>query len=116
MHNQCVTSTRSAQRSGPEIKRALDDLGLKDIDLDSCEVSESWKEKLLQVIEKYETIFSHHKMDCGEAKDFVHRIHLLHDSPFRLPYRRVPPSHYQKLKTALDEMEVKGIIRKPKSE
>ena len=56
------------------------------------------------------------KMDCGEAKDFVHRIRLVDDKPFRLPYRRVPPCHYDKLRTALDEMEERGIIRKSQSE
>lgn len=55
-------------------------------------------------------------MDCGEATDFVHRIRLVDDKPFRLPYRRVPPCHYDKLRTALNEMEELGIIRKSQSE
>lgn len=38
------------------------------------------------------------------------------DKPFRLPYRRVPPCHYDKLRTALTEMEELGIIRKSQSE
>ncbi len=36
--------------------------------------------------------------------------------PFRLPYRRIPPAHYQKLRIALTEMEEQGIIRKSVSE
>ncbi|KAI3357019.1 hypothetical protein L3Q82_003655 [Scortum barcoo] len=69
-----------------------------------------------QIIERHESIFSRHKMDCGEASDFVHKIHLVDERPFRLPYHRVPPSHYEKLKTALNEMEERGIIRKSASE
>lgn len=38
------------------------------------------------------------------------------DKPFRLPYRRVPPCHYDKLRTPLHEMEELGIIRKSQSE
>lgn len=55
-------------------------------------------------------------MDCGEAPDFVHRIRLVDDKPFRLPHRRVPPCHYDELRTALNEMEELGIIRKSQSE
>lgn len=79
-------------------------------------MSIQWKDKLLQIIEQYESIFSRNKMDCGEATNFVHRIHLVDDKPFRLPYRRVPPCHYEKLRTALTDMEEKGIIRKSHSE
>lgn len=61
---------------------------------------------------EYEDIFSRHSLDCGEVKDFVHRIGLVYERPFRLPYRRVPPSQYQKLQIALNEMEERGIIRK----
>ncbi|KAL1268832.1 hypothetical protein QQF64_034195 [Cirrhinus molitorella] len=53
---------------------------------------------------------------CGEAKGFCHRIRLTDDRPFRLPYRRLSPAHYHKLKQTLDEMEQKEIIRKSSSE
>lgn len=38
------------------------------------------------------------------------------ERPFKLPYRRVPPAHYQKLRVMLNELEDKGIIRKSTSE
>lgn len=113
---QYMQSSSPAPRSEEEITRILSDMGLQDLDLSSCEVSLEWKNKLLQIIEQYESIFSRHKMDCGEATDFVHRIRLVDDKPFRLPYRRVPPCHYDKLRTALNEMEELGIIRKSQSE
>lgn len=106
----------ASQESEDEMVHILNDLGLKDLDLTECEVSSAWKIDLLRLIEKYESIFSRDKMDCGEAKDFVHRIRLVDNKPFRLPYRRVPPSHYEKLRVALDEMEEKSIIRKSNSE
>lgn len=113
---QCVQSEDVQPRSEEDMVRTLGALGLPDIDLESCEVSLRWKDKLLHLIEQYESIFSRHKMDCGEAKGFVHRIHLVDDKPFRLPYRRIPPSQYEKLRTTLDEMEEKGIIQKSHSE
>ncbi len=94
----------------------LHDLGLDQIDIQSCDVSEEWKEELANLVVKYESIFSRDRLDCGEVKDVVHRIRLKDEKPFRLPYRRVPPSQYQKLKQTLDEMEEKGIISRSSSE
>ena len=74
------------------------------------------EDRLLQLVVKYESVFSRDQMDCGEARDFVHKIHLMDKRPFRLPYRRVPPTQYEQLRTALNEMEEKGIIRKSHSE
>ncbi|XP_035984622.1 uncharacterized protein LOC118558239 [Fundulus heteroclitus] len=114
-HSQSITDP-ATPRSKEDVRRVLDKLGLPDLDLDSCAVSDLWRDKLLQIIERHESIFSRHKMDCGEASDFVHKIHLVDERPFRLPYRRVAPSHYEKLRTALNEMEERGIIRKSTSE
>ncbi|KAI4883153.1 hypothetical protein NFI96_007208 [Prochilodus magdalenae] len=61
-------------------------------------------------------VFSKHPLDCGEAKGHEHRIRLTDERPFRLPYRRVPPAYYQKLRQVLTDMEEKGIIRKSSSE
>ena len=41
---------------------------------------------------------------------------MVGDRPFRLPYRQVPPNQYDKLRTAINDMEEKGIIRKSHSE
>jgi len=100
----------------PTLQNKLNSLGLDKIDISSCEVSPFWKSQLVELIQKYEDVFSKDKLDCGHAKDFVHRIHLTDDRPFRLPYRRVPPGQYQKLREALSEMEEKDIIRKSSSE
>ncbi len=94
----------------------LKDCCLKDVDIDGCEVSAMWRRKLAALIVSYHDVFSKDKLDCGEAKDFVHRIHLYDERPFHLPYRRTPPAHYQKLREVLSEMEEKGIISKSVSE
>lgn len=91
-------------------------MGLSDLDIDSCEVSPQWKGQLLRLVQKFEHVFSKHKLDCGRAKDFVHGIHLSDNHPFHLPYRREPPGHYQKLHQVLSEMEERDIICKSSSE
>lgn len=113
---QCAVSPESHVHSSDERADVLDKLGLQDLDLEACEVSDEWRDRLLNLIVKYESTFSRGKMDCGEATDFVHKIHLVDEKPFRLPYRRVAPCHCDKLRTVLNEMELKGIIRKSQSE
>ncbi|KAI3360567.1 hypothetical protein L3Q82_002290 [Scortum barcoo] len=80
-------------------------LGLQDIDVNSSNLSPFWKGKLIDLLAKYEPIFSRHSLDCGNAKDFVHSIALCDNKPFRLPYWRLSPSHYEKLRMALNDME-----------
>ncbi|KAI3375462.1 hypothetical protein L3Q82_003792 [Scortum barcoo] len=99
-----------------ELKQRLQRVGLADIDIEKCHADQVGKEKLVELLEQYNDIFSKHALDCGEAKDFVHRIRLTDEKPFRLPYRRVPPVHYQKLRQVLSEMEEQEIIRKSVSE
>lgn len=94
----------------------LKSAGLAEIDLASCDVTEQCKDKLTELVVRYNDIFSRHHLDCGEAKGFVHRIHLSDQRPFRLPFRRVPPAQYQKLRQVLNEMEEREIIRKSTSE
>ncbi|XP_062852675.1 retrovirus-related Pol polyprotein from transposon 297 [Trichomycterus rosablanca] len=115
-HNQTVRTTTASDVSVPSLQDRLEKLGLGDLDLESCEVSPYWKEQLFQLILKHKDVFSRHKLDCGRAKDFVHRIHLSDAHPFRLPFRRVPPAQYQKLRQVLSEMEEREIIRKSCSE
>ena len=106
--------------SNPDITsdpcQQLKDCGLADVNLSDCEISDLWKQRLANLVLAYQDVFSKDKLDCGEAKEFVHRIHLTDDRPFRLPYRRVPPAHYHKLRDVLSEMELKGIISKSVSE
>lgn len=97
-------------------KQCLDACGLGDVDTDACEVSDEWKSRLAELLSRFHDVFSKDKLNCGEARDFVHRIHLTDDRPFWLPYRRIPPAHYHKLREVLSEMEEKGIIRKSISE
>lgn len=94
----------------------LRSVGLNGVDIESCEVSEDCRRRMANLVLQYEDVFSRHHLDCGEAKGFVHRIHLSDNRPFRLPYRRVPPSQYQKLRQVLSEMEEREIIRKSMSE
>ncbi|KAJ8010185.1 hypothetical protein DPEC_G00072360 [Dallia pectoralis] len=112
-HNQsAVPPTAAANSVGDQLRS----VGLSNVDIESCEVSEDHRRRMADLVLRYEDVFSRDHLDCGEAKGFVHRIHLSDSRPFRLPYRRVPPGQYQKLRQVLSEMEEKEIIRKSTSE
>ncbi len=112
----CSLTARSMCSNICDVNDKLEKLGLSSIPIGDCDVSLQCKEKLVDLIGTYESVFSRHHLDCGEAREFCHRIRLTNDRPFRLPYRRISPAHYHKLKETLDEMEAKNIIRKSCSE
>lgn len=114
--NSCTQTGVPAAAEVRSTDDKLKSVGLDSLDIHSCDVSECYKQRIADLVVQYEDIFSRHHLDCGEAKGFVHRIHLSDDRPFRLPFRRVPPGQYQKLRQVLSEMEEKEIIRKSTSE
>uniref|UniRef100_A0A3B3SNI1 Gypsy retrotransposon integrase-like protein 1 n=1 Tax=Paramormyrops kingsleyae TaxID=1676925 RepID=A0A3B3SNI1_9TELE len=104
------------QSNCADLEKKLAEVGLEGIDINFCQISHSTQQELVQLLISHNDIFSKHALDCGEAKGFSHRIRLIDERPFRLPYRRVPPAHYQKLRQALTDMEDQDIIRKSTSE
>ncbi|KAF0036598.1 hypothetical protein F2P81_011910 [Scophthalmus maximus] len=106
------------ERTSPtdEPHSALDDIGLSDINIDSCEVSSTCKERLVNLITEYQSIFSREKLDCGKATGFLHQFRVVDETPFQLPCRRIPPSQYEKVRKVLEDMEERDIIRKSSSE
>ncbi len=98
------------------VSERLKSVGLDSLDIDSYDISDACKQRLVNLILSYKDVFSCSHLDCGKAKGFVHRIHLSDTRPFRLPFRRVPPSQYQTLRQVLTEMEEKEIIRRSTSE
>ncbi len=97
----------------------METVGLADLDIQSCSVCHETKEKLVQLLERYNDVFSKHALDCGEVKGFAYCIRLMDERSFRLPYCRVPPAHYQKLhqglSQGLSQIKEQGIIRKSES-
>lgn len=62
--------------SNTDLKAKIAKLGLSDLDTHSCQASFHSRQKLVDLIEQFEDIFSRHPPDCGEAKCFVHYILL----------------------------------------
>ncbi|KAI2646524.1 enzymatic polyprotein [Labeo rohita] len=52
--------------SSAAFRQRLETVGLADLDIQSCSVSHETREKLVQLLERYNDVFSKHALDCGE--------------------------------------------------
>lgn len=86
------------------------------VDLSGAAVENEQQRSLLQeLVEKNASVFSQHPMDYGHTKTVQHEIPLVDSKPFRLPYRKIPPSQWQDVRRLLKEMETEGVIRPSRS-
>lgn len=76
---------------------------------------ENQRSILKKLVERNADVFSQHPLDYGHTKTVQHEIPLVDSKPFRLPYRKIPPSQWQDVRKMLIEMEVAGVIRPSKS-
>lgn len=70
---------------------------------------------LQELLDKNADVFSQHSLDYGHTTTIQHEIPLVDPRPFRLPYRKIPPSQFQDVRQMLTEMEAAGVIRPSKS-
>ncbi len=76
-HAQVPTSEKISRPGVTcDLKQRLGAVSLSDFDIDSCSASDAAKERLVQLLESYNDVFSKHALDCGEVRGFVHRIRL----------------------------------------
>ncbi|KAI2648630.1 Transposon Ty3-I Gag-Pol polyprotein [Labeo rohita] len=77
--------------------------------------SEDQQTLLKDLLDKNADVFSQHPMDYGHTTTVQHEIPLVDPRPFRLPYRKIPPSQWQDVRRLLMEMETAGVICPSKS-
>lgn len=81
------------------------------VDIDETNLTDEQKQKVKNLFRKWEQIFPKSKLDLGHTDVIRHKIVLSDDTPFKEPYRRVPPALYQEVKEHLQEMLKIGAIR-----
>ncbi|MCG8034916.1 MAG: hypothetical protein JAZ03_22460, partial [Candidatus Thiodiazotropha taylori] len=86
-----------------------------DINLDDSVLTEEQKVQIRHFLAKWNGIFSKSPTDLGCAKLVEHEIHLENETPFKEPYRRIPPALIQEVREHLNEMLEIGAIRPSKS-
>ncbi len=55
------------ESSSEDLEKKLAEVGLKEIDINLCQVSHSTKRELVQLLVSYNDIFSKHALDCGAS-------------------------------------------------
>ena len=90
--------------------RELEELGIK---LQGIEPDV--KDQLTSLLLKWKSVFSTGPTDIGFTNIVEHEIKLTDETPFKDPYRRIPPSMFNEVREHLKEMLDSGVIRESKS-
>ena len=101
----------SSSNSGNDQSWILDKLDLSGMD----SWSEDLQSKAKDLLVSYSDIFSKHDLDMGKTDLIKHHIKLSDYTPFKQPYRRIPPHFYEEVRALLKEMLELGAIRRSQS-
>lgn len=71
--------------------------------------------KAKEVINRWSHIFSTGPTDLGKADIVKHEINLNDNTPFKEPYRKIPPAMYDEVRQHLKEMLDSDAIRPSQS-
>ena len=63
------------------------------------------------LLDRCDIAFSHHELDLGRTFKTKHPIPMHDDSPFILPYHRIPPSMFEEVQNHLKEILALDAIR-----
>lgn len=94
------------------VEKSLSDLG---ITIPTDTLSSQEQVKVTQFLEKWKHIFSTGITDLGCTNLVEHGIELSDPTPFKEPYRRIPPGMYTEVREHLKEMLEAGAIRESHS-
>ena len=97
-------------------EQVVDDIQeMPEVDLSSATFSPSEREAVERLLVQNRDVFSTSSLDVGSTSTVLHEIPLIDPSPFRLPYRRIPPSQFQEVRTHIEELKASGIIEPSQS-
>ena len=105
------TPDSSVKKQEPKVTK-LEDLGVK---VETDNLTQDQVRKAKDVLGSWSHIFSTGPTDLGRTDLIEHEIKLTDDTPFKEPYRRIPPGLYEEVRQHLKEMIEAGAIQPSKS-
>ena len=87
-----------------------------DVDIDEDSLTPDQVSKAKSMINQWSEIFSKGPTDLGRTDLVKHSINLTDETPFKEPYRRIPPGLYEEVRVHLKEMLDAGAIRESESQ
>ena len=85
------------------------------VSLDTSKLSQEQVEKFHQVLGKWQHIFCSDTKDIGKTNLVKHKIVLDDPTPFKEPYRWIPPAMFEEVRQHVKEMLQAGVIRESDS-
>ena len=119
-----LTEVKVLRQITPEVEKnsdvhptcKSDEIGLEDLGVKvDSEIPKEDREKLNCLLEKWKCVFSKGPTDLGFTTLIEHEINLEDNTPFKEPFRRIPPSMYEEVREHLREMLESGAIRESSS-
>ena len=104
----------SSQKSDEESTNDID-LEQLGVSIDTNNLSPDQFQRVKQVLGSWSTIFSKGSTDLGKVDIVKHGIKLSDNTPFKEPYRRIPPAMYEEVRQHLKEMLEADAIRPSES-
>ena len=98
---------------GCNSEKSLEDLGIS-VPHDS-DILAGRRTEAVDLLERWKGIFSSGFTDLGCTSLVKHEIRLTDPSPFKDPYRRIPPGMFEEVREHLKDMLAAGAIRESKS-
>ena len=80
-----------------------------------CNAPTEWKQKYIDLIMRYNDVFSKNKFDLGWTDVMEHTVRMKDDNPVFVKQFRVPYEHQAVLHEFVDELLKKGAIRESRS-
>ena len=91
-------------------------LGSSAVNIELADADGDRKQKLKDLVQEYNDVFSAEKQDIGQYQGVQHHIQLIPDAvPVRQPLRRLPIAYQEPVKQQLRQMLNNGIIEKSTS-
>lgn len=81
------------------------------VKLDEEHITDEDREKVQELLKKWNTVFAFSSIELGKAEGVKHSIHLTDNVPFKDKPRRIPPGMYDEVKQHLQDMIASGAIR-----
>ena len=93
-----------------EVRKAMDQIHIDR----GNNLSPDEREQIDKLLNKHSDIFSVSNTDIGCYNRIKHRVDLLpeHETPFKIPHRRIPPGMVEEVRTHLQQLLDAGIIKK----
>lgn len=86
-----------------------------DINFGDSDVSQEWKDRIVNKLREIPEVFAHHDLDFGRTDKIKHHIRLHDETPFKHRARPIHPNDVEAVRRHLQELLAAGVIRESES-